>query len=177
LASAISHAVVAVALGTAFQQRLRPLRPWLLGAVCAAAPDLDVLGLPLGVPYASPFGHRGASHSLLFAALLATAVLPLATSRGAPGAARRTWCFLFLAAASHGLLDALTNGGLGVAFFWPFSNARFFLPFRPLEVSPIGVRAFLGARGVEVLANELLWLWIPAGLLATFFLLRRRRWS
>jgi len=68
--------------------------------------------------------------------------------------------------ASHGLLDALTDGGLGVAFLAPFSGERFFFPWQPIEVSPIGLRRFLSGRGLEVLRSELLWVWLPSILLA-----------
>jgi inner membrane protein len=61
-----------------------------------------------------------------------------------------------LVVASHGLLDALTDGGLGVAVFWPFSNERFFAPWRPLPVAPIGAR-FWSGRGLAVVAVELCW--------------------
>jgi inner membrane protein len=67
--------------------------------------------------------------------------------------------------ASHGALDALTNGGLGVAFFAPFDATRYFFPWRPVEVSPIGVAAFFSQRGLEVFVSELLWLWLPAAAL------------
>jgi inner membrane protein len=177
VASAFTHAVFAVGLGTAFCVRVRPLRFWLLGAACAALPDLDVIAFLLGIPYEAPLGHRGASHSLVFAALLAvlfTAAVPRAW-RGELSAARMA-VFLFLATASHGLLDALTDGGLGVAFFWPLDDSRYFLPWRPLEVSPIGVGAFLGARGAAILANEMAWVWLPTALFAAACVgLRRRR--
>ena len=45
--------------------------------------------------------------------------------------------FTFLATASHGVLDAFTTGGLGVAFLWPWSPARFFAPVRGIRVSPM----------------------------------------
>jgi inner membrane protein len=88
----------------------------------------------------------------------------------------RLLLFLFLATASHGVLDAMTTGGLGVAFFAPFDAGRYFLPWRPIEVSPLGVGRFLGARGVRVLASEALWVWLPAALLtASAWWLRLRR--
>src|SRR5205823_12908227 len=68
----------------------------------------------------------------------------------------------FAVTAAHPILDAMTNGGLGVAFFAPFENSRYFLPWRPVEVSPIGVRAFFTARGLAVLHSEFLWIWIPS---------------
>jgi inner membrane protein len=61
-----------------------------------------------------------------------------------------------LVIASHGLLDALTDGGLGAALLWPFSDERFFAPWRPLPVAPIGAR-FWSGRGLAVLAVELCW--------------------
>ncbi len=65
--------------------------------------------------------------------------------------------------ASHGLLDTITNGGGGVALLWPFSDSRFFAWWRPLAVSPIGVRRFLTSPRVwTVLASEFIYVWVPA---------------
>ena len=50
-------------------------------------------------------------------------------------------------------LDALTDGGLGAALAWPFSDARFFAPWRPIPVAPIGV-GMLSRRGLEVVLAE-----------------------
>jgi inner membrane protein len=58
-----------------------------------------------------------------------------------------------LAVGSHGLLDALTDGGLGAALLWPFSNARLFAPVRPLPVAPIGT-GMLSSRGLYVVVVE-----------------------
>jgi inner membrane protein len=71
-----------------------------------------------------------------------------------------------LATASHSVLDAMTDGGLGVAWFWPWSQQRYFLPFHPIEVSPIGLSRFLSARGLEVLISEARWVWLPCLLVA-----------
>jgi len=69
--------------------------------------------------------------------------------------------------------DALTNGGLGVAFFSPFDTTRYFLPWRPILVSPISLTRFWSHRGIEVLQSELLWIWIPAGALAVLVIVVR----
>ena len=66
-----------------------------------------------------------------------------------------------LATASHGVLDALTDGGLGVAFFSPFDNTRYFFPWRPLEVSPISITRFFSEGGGEVLRSEFKFVWLP----------------
>jgi len=126
-------------------------------------PDADVVGFRLGVHYADFLGHRGFSHSLVFAAILALSLVVLPTA----GAHRRAlWMYLFLATASHGLLDALTDGGLGVALFAPFDNSRYFFPARPIAVSPIGLSHFFSAGGMSVIASEAVWVWLPSVLLA-----------
>lgn len=164
--SILAHAAPALALVPAFARPGTPRRLWWLGVACAAAPDLDVIGLALGVPYGHPLGHRGLWHSLPFAAVAAACVTRLAFPRGrAALPPARAWLYLFLATASHGLLDAATDGGLGVALLAPFDAERFFFPFRPIAVSPIGASAFLSARGVAVLWSELLWVWLPFALL------------
>jgi inner membrane protein len=85
------------------------------------------------------------------------------------------WSYLFLATASHGLLDAMTDGGLGVAFFSPFENSRYFLPWRPIVVAPISIRRFFSGRGVEVMKSELLWIWVPVIVVGSLLLVLRRR--
>jgi inner membrane protein len=160
--SVFTHAVAALALGTALLPRGTGPRPRLLGVVCTVLPDLDVLAFALSVPYSAMLGHRGLSHSILFALLLSALVTALAFRAGQwTGMRPRIWLFLFAATASHGILDAFTNGGLGIAFFAPFSAARYFFPVTPIEVSPI-VRGFFSERGVRVLASEMLWVWAPA---------------
>jgi len=165
--SALAHAAPALALYPLFRAHTPP-HLWLLGVACAMAPDLDVLAFRFGIPYEDPLGHRGLSHSIPFAALFA-ALLTLAIfarpRRDAAVSRLATWAYLFLATASHGLLDTLTNGGLGVALLAPFDNHRFFAPFRPIEVSPLGLGAFFSARGVDVMLSELVWVWAPCALL------------
>ena len=125
-------------------------------------PDIDVVGICFGVPYDSLLGHRGLTHSLGFALLAGSAAWLALCWRPSPHRHRGwVWLYLFLATASHGLLDACTNGGLGVAFFSPFERARYFGALRPIAVSPIGAR-FFSARGWVVLQSELLWVWLPS---------------
>jgi len=78
----------------------------------------------------------------------------------------RVWIYLFLATASHGMLDAVTSGGGGIAFFAPVVNDRYFFPWRPILVSPMSIRRFFTARGLAILASEFRWVWVPAGLFA-----------
>jgi inner membrane protein len=176
MASVFSHAVAALGIGSGFYQPRTPKWVWVLGALCSVIPDLDVIGFALGVHYGDFWGHRGFTHSLLFAALLASVVALLAFRQAAPGLGGFSlWTYFFLAIASHGLLDAMTDGGLGVAFFSPFNNTRYFVPWRPIRVSPIGVSRFFTDRGLEVVKSELFWIWLPAALLAASSWLIRRR--
>ena|SRR5215475_13245574 len=167
-----THAVVGVAISTL--GRPASARLGLAAAACAAVPDLDVIPIWLGLPWGHVLGHRGITHSLAFAAALAGVLA--ATVFRAPGAGRRgVWLVLFVATASHGVLDAMTDGGIGIAFFAPFDDGRYFLPWRPIPVSPISVGRFFGARGAAVLRAEVLLLWLPAFLMALVAVWRRRR--
>lgn len=176
--SIIAHPAVALALGPVFARFGVGPRLWAVGAVGAIAPDADTLGLAAGIQYASVFGHRGLSHSLLFAAVLALLLVPVCRKLSPLTPILATFIFCFLCTASHGLLDAMTDGGLGVAFFSPWSNDRYFFAWQPIRVSPLGLSRFLGQRGVSVLASEFRWLIAPAlvvGLIAHFFLPARTR--
>lgn len=117
-------------------------------SAASLAPDLDVLAFRIGVPYDHPFGHRGATHSFTFAVLCGLVVW---LAQGG----RRAALLTTLTVATHPLLDALTDGGLGVALFFPFSAERFFFPWQPLPVAPIG-SGMLSVRGLKVLTAEAL---------------------
>ena len=167
----VTHPAVPLALGFGLGSHVVPARLLAAAVVASVLPDADVVAFRFGIPYASPFGHRGLSHSLAFAA--AVALLAAACHRPLRAGPRAAFAVVFLATASHAVLDALTDGGLGVALLWPFSDARFFAPERPIEVSPLGLRA-LARRGLDVLASELRWVWAPSLVLA--LALRFARW-
>ena len=175
MASVLSHPAVPLALAAALGPERVP--PALTVASCAASvlPDIDALGFAAGIPYSHPLGHRGFTHSLAFALILALLATPFARRLGAPPLT--TFLVIFVSTASHGLLDAMTTGGLGVAFFSPFSNTRYFLPWRVILVSPIGVARFVSERGLRVLKSELLWIWLPAALLGALGFAVRKRWG
>ncbi len=159
MASILSHPAIPFALRLAGGRKRFSNKLLAAAVACSIFPDIDTLGYAAGVPYGSLLGHRGLTHSIPFAAFLAGIGALFAPRFGT----RRSTAFtlLFFAAASHGLLDAMTTGGLGVAFFSPLSNARFFLPWRVIRVSPIGVSAFFSSWGKEVLASEIWYIWVP----------------
>ena len=175
----LTHAAVPLAIGLGLGPRAISPRLLVAGIAASMAPDLDALGLRLGIAYSDIDGHRGLMHSLAFAALLALvaamAARPLRTTRA------RAFAFVLACAASHGLLDMMTTGGLGVAWFWPLSDTRHFLPWRFIKVSPLTVARLLGPRGEAVIVSELWTVWLPAALacaalaLARVTLMRARR--
>ena len=171
----MTHAVVAWGLGRVLTRFRRvPWHVWLLAGGMAMAPDLDVLAWTLGIPWGSPWAHRGITHSLA-AALLASLVVAAFVYRGTGLRFAACWGVLAIAMASHGVLDALTDGGPGVAFFAPFDDTRYFFPWRPIRVSPLW-RGFFSSRGLETLASEAQWVGLPlAGLVTAAWLARRYR--
>jgi len=178
MASTISHAIAALSIGSCFYRPQIPRRVWFAGALCSVLPDADVVGFLFGIPYSDFWGHRGFTHSLFFAVVLSgvTAII-LFRDENVGLRPLPLFMFLFLATASHGVLDAMTNGGLGIAFFSPFDNGRYFLPWRPVRVSPISITRFFSGGGAAVVRSELLWVWAPAFIFATVMLLLKRTQS
>ena len=167
MASAFSHVFVALALGKAPRH---PLFTWpvlFLGMACSIVPDLDVIDFSFGIQYGDLWGQRGMTHSLFFASLLSAVLTGVWHRQQSTAAQMSLFVYLFLCTASHGVLDALTDGGLGVAFLSPFDTSRYFFAARPVAVSPIGINAFFSETAFHVLASEVQWIWLPtmAGLL------------
>ncbi len=171
--TALSHPAVPLALSIGLGRSAVPARLVTAGIVASVLPDLDVVAFRFGVPYAAPFGHRGFSHSLAFAGLVA--LLGAGCHRLLRSGPTATFAFLFAATASHSVLDAFTNGGLGVAFFWPFSPTRYSAPVRMIQVAPLTAARLLSRRGAVVLASELLWVWLPCAVLGAALAISRRR--
>lgn len=157
MASLFTHAFVGTVLGQAGTSDWRKnWRFWCLIIVCSSLPDIDSIGFHLGIPYSSFWGHRGFTHSLAFAAILA---ICLAT--GFSRTFRQPWMLallLFFVTATHGLLDAMTDGGLGVAFFSPFDLHRYFyrggpFTFRRLESGGFSANAACAFCGVRLFGS------------------------
>ena len=159
MASIFTHPAPALALAVGLGTRNIPPRLAVAMVVASVLPDLDVAGFAFGVRYAEALGHRGFSHSLVFAlalAGLAFLAAPLLKTKRASA-----FLAIFLAVASHIALDAATTGGLGVALFWPFTEKRYFLPWRPIVVSPFSPQQFFSSWGLRVILSELRWVWAP----------------
>lgn len=163
MASIFGHVLAAFALGKGFSNAIVNWKFILLGIICAILPDADVIGFSFGVKYESFWGHRGFSHSLLFALIIGVLITVIFYSRIFFSKKGVVLILYFtMCTASHAVLDALTTGGLGVAFFSPFDTTRYFFPWRPIKVSPIGVARFFSERGIKVLVSEFIWIGIPS---------------
>jgi len=156
MASIFGHSLVAYATSKVIDSKSNRLL-LILAIGSAILPDFDVIAFKFGIDYLHPLGHRGFTHSILFAVLWSILLSFLFGKN-------RKIIFaivLFLSTVSHGLLDAMTSGGEGVGFFIPFDNARYFFPFRGIKVSPIGIEKFFSEWGINVILSELKYIGIP----------------
>lgn len=140
-------------------------------ALATIIPDLDVAAFFIGIPYADAFGHRGFTHSIAFAGLAGLLAAFFANKLNSTKLI--TFWMIFISMVSHPILDAFTNGGYGVAFFWPLSDSRYFMPWQPIMVSPIGIRGFFEARSIQVLITEFYWILLPLLVTTTTAILLR----
>ena len=156
MASVFGHALVGATLSKLLDKNQGKLL-LVLAITSAILPDVDVLAFKLGYAYEHWLGHRGFTHSIFFAVIW-SGILSLIC-----GKSKKVIFFivLFLATISHAIFDAMTTGGLGVGFFIPFENTRYFFGCRPIQVSPIGISKFFSEWGVRVILSELLWIGLP----------------
>ena len=174
MATIFTHPIVAISLSPWLRHSEKHWVILITGMILTILPDIDVIGFKLGIPYLHLFGHRGFTHSIFFAALMSGVVAWILVYHSQLKLTL-IWFYLFICMMSHGLLDAFTNGGHGIAFFSPFSNERFFFPFQPIEVSTLSIKRFFAGQGYDVIISELIWLWLPlTGLFITGLIYR---WS
>ncbi len=154
MATIYTHAVVGLGLGRLYATRPMPWTYWGLVTVLPILPDLDAFSM---ASYGSLFGHRGITHTLLFALALSS-LAAVATFR----CFRVSWWSLailfFAIIASHGLLDAMTRGGENIPFFWPLGGR--YGNWGPLPVSDIAFD-LPDPRSSSAIRMELLWIWLP----------------
>lgn len=143
--SAVSHFLIGATLALPFtgvpsiREAVRPVGLMFSAGLLSAAPDLDTIFFGI-IPYAHFFGHRGFFHSPFFAicSALTISCLLFALSRSFTiGASFGVAAAFAIAIASHGILDAMTNDGLGVMLLYPFSDERIFFSWRPFHAPPI----------------------------------------
>lgn len=169
MASLFGHALASIAIGSGFSKTMQNWKFWTLGVFCSVFPDADVISFKFGIPYNAFWGHRGFTHSFLFAFILGLLITLIIFRKDIISLKGMAYVLFFtVCTASHSILDAMTDGGLGVAFFSPFDNSRYFFPWRPIKVSPIGASNFFSEWGKRVLVSEFSWIGIPSFLYIVF---------
>lgn len=177
MASVITHGLAAVVIGKAFSREKHGPGFWCALVACSLLPDIDVIGFAIGVAYGDFWGHRGFTHSLLFALLTGLVIGLLFYRRDGLGSAL-FWRYVALftsVTASHGIFDGMTNGGLGIAFFAPFDNGRYFLPWTPVQVTRVGFYDFFSYKGFRILLSESVFILVPLVMLSLMPRLVARR--
>ncbi|MEP6655268.1 MAG: metal-dependent hydrolase [Myxococcales bacterium] len=151
--ASLGHVAVGILAGRSLPDRSR----WATGGAMvlfsglALLPDLDYLGVMMGVPDEGPCGHRGATHSLMLPLVAAAIGAMLAGRFALPR--WRTALLCGLVVGSHALLDALTTGSRGVPLLWPLSFTRFEMPWRPIPNAPCGLD-YVSREGLRVAVIE-----------------------
>lgn len=155
----LTHAVPSVAVGLGLGRDFISKRLIFTGAFIANIPDLDLIGTRyFGIPFDSIYGHRGYTHSLIFALGLALGFGLFFRNTGF----KKAFLFLAFCTLSHGILDSFTEGGLGTAFFWPFVNDRYYAFTQPIINVGISFRGlYASTLGFPIFISELIWVWIP----------------
>lgn len=134
-------------------------------ALLGMLPDFDVLLVALGTDDWGAWGHRGASHTPVFALAVGVLAALLTWARGQRRPLGRG-LVVALVVASHCVLDALTQEGRGMMFLWPLTSDRFHFLWRPIPDAPRGW-AFFTAIGFRHLAVELVY-FVPFTLYAVW---------
>jgi inner membrane protein len=167
MATDYTHAIVGLGLARLYVREPMPWAYWGLATLLPIVPDLDVFSI---YAYGNLLGHRGITHSLLFALLLSV-IVTAATFRWF----RVRWWTLailfFAIIASHDLLDAMTRGGENIPFFWPFGGR--YGNWGPLPVSDISLD-LPDPRHSRAIRAELLWVWLPMAVVVGLTMLYRR---
>ncbi|QNM82099.1 metal-dependent hydrolase [Sphingomonas sabuli] len=171
----LTHAVLPLVGVVALSSPPVSRRLVVAAMVAGMLPDADVVGRAFGIPHTADLGHRGATHSILFAALAGFIGLTLHRWFDVPR--RRAALVLFLSTLSHPLTDMLTDGGKGMMLFWPVEHDRFAFLARPVTVSHVGLQDLFSGRIWSVLASEAVFLIAPAIVLGLLFHAARRSFA
>ena len=149
--ASLGHVAVGMAAARYQAGRVPSVTAMAAWSALSLLPDADVVGFLVGVEYGDPWGHRGATHSLAFCVAIGLVVGLAARWFNRP--ALRTALIASIVLVSHALLDTMTDGGLGCALLWPFDQTRYFAPWRPIPVAPIGLEMLSASGAIVVLAE------------------------
>jgi inner membrane protein len=154
-----THAIVGLGSAVVVFPHRRTWLFWVLSGFLPIIPDFDAFS---SAAYGTPFGHRGFTHSFVFALAIGVITAGL-TFKYFKIIFWQLALFYFAITASHGILDAFTTGGYGILWLWPFSDDRFGL-WGPIKVADIGFE-WPNPRTSRAVRSELFWVWLPTTLI------------
>lgn len=131
MSSVVGHALAGISIGSVFKRNETGGKRWkllVLTAFLAIVPDLDIVIYILFRP-SGMTPHRGASHTLIFTAILGL-IAALSCGRYVGLARLRAFMIFYGVLLSHLLLDYLMGCGPGVQFFWPFWDRAYLFPIK-----------------------------------------------
>ncbi len=178
MATVFTHGLTAVTIGKSFIRKKQSPVFWGSLVLCSLLPDIDIVGSKFGIAYGDFWGHHGFTHSLCFAVIVGF-FIGLVFYRRLGIASPEWWKYVALystVTASHGVFDAMTNGGLGIAFFAPFDNSRYFLPWTPVQVTRVGFYDFFSHKGFRILMSEGIFILAPMSAVYVILVWRGRRY-
>ncbi|MCD4654703.1 metal-dependent hydrolase [bacterium] len=172
-----THAVVGISSGITADKKTEKVKFLMLSVICSILPDADLLGFKLGISYGDFLGHRGFVHSIFFAVVLGMFISTFFYKVNKRFSKNWWYYTIYFTAvtSSHGILDAFTNGGLGIALLAPFDNRRYFFWATPITVSPLNPKYFFTLHGLKIMLNEVVIVWIPFLLFAAITRWLRRK--
>jgi inner membrane protein len=184
----ITHIIASLPMNTTVMRQTNTKKILFWSLVITLIPDIDLLGNFFNIPINNIFGHRGFTHSLIFAFFLAAIISLIFWQEFKTD--KKRWFLIFgnflLVALMHPLLDALTDKNYGVALLSPFSNHRFSLPWAPINDSALGIWNYyvlgfwqiIKVEAVIILAALLYtWLWHKYILKTKLNLLKREKFE
>ena len=121
MATLITHVFVGAAAGKIYAAKKMDAKFLFCSMLAAALPDIDAFTFFFETNYMGPFSHRMLFHSLLFALALSFVITWFAFKDVGRFKAKwwALWAFFFVVATSHGILDAVMEGGVyGVGFLF-----------------------------------------------------------
>jgi len=120
----LTHIALGACIGEAFFGKKIGKRAMLLGAIAQSVPDIDIVASFWMHPPANLLAHRGFTHSILFAGIMAV-LLGMASEKIHRPHNIKLWRWITFFASQillHIFIDAFNNYGVG--WFEPFSHYR-----------------------------------------------------
>jgi inner membrane protein len=118
----LTHIVLGAATGEVMLGRKVGNKAMIWGAIAGSLPDFDAFITPFLNPVSSVLFHRGPSHSILFAIIVAPLIGFIINKLHKTNSFKQWTLMIFVSILMHSTIDCFNT--YGTALLWPFSNAR-----------------------------------------------------